>query len=319
MKNWITWLCIAAGTLSAAGIGAQTFPSKTIRVVVTVPPGVTPDITARLLASRMGPGMGQPLVVDNRPGAGGTIGADQVAKSPADGHTLLYAPNPVATMAPHMYSKLPYAPSDLKPVSIVGKLGYVLLANKDAPFSSIKELIEYARARPDGVSYASYGVGTGSHLAMEQLQNDLKLKMLHVPYKSSPTTDLIGGQVQLLFEPYGGAALESVKAGKLKAIGVTLTTRSPALPDTPSISETVPGFESPGWLGFWVPSGTPPAIVKRYEDEIARAVASAEVQERFRALSITPTTIDAKDMADTIARESTYWGALIRRLGIKLD
>lgn len=319
MNKLLTGLFSSLLALATASAAAQAFPARPAKVIVTVPPGVTPDITARLLASKLGAALGQPMTVENRAGAGGTIAADAVAKAPADGYTLLYAPNPVATMAPFMYSKLPYAQTDLQPISIVGKLGYVLLANKDLPASNMTELVQYLRERPGVVPYASYGIGTGTHMAMEQLQNDMQLKLLHVPYRTSPTTDLMAGQVQLMFEPYGGAALQSIASGRLKALGVTLTTRSPALPNVPAISETIPGFESPGWLAFWAPAKTPPAVLQRYQDEIARAVAHPDVQKQFTELSIQPVAIDARGMTQTIEKEAAYWSALIRRLGIKLD
>jgi tripartite-type tricarboxylate transporter receptor subunit TctC len=207
-------LLLAALLAASYAAHAQApFPTRPIKVVTTTPPGVTPDVTARAIATKLGQVWNTPVVVDNRPGAGGTIAADAVAKSPADGYTLLYAPNPVPTMAPYLYSKLPYAPSDLQPITIVAQVGYVLLANKNLPVSTMKELADYLRARPNAVSYASYGVGAGTHLLMEKLAADMQVKLLHVPYKASPLPDLMSGQVQLLIEPFGGPAVEAVKAG----------------------------------------------------------------------------------------------------------
>jgi tripartite-type tricarboxylate transporter receptor subunit TctC len=313
---------LLAATLGIFCLTAQAqaiFPSKPIKVVVTTPPGVTPDVTARIVANKLNQAWNTPVVVDNRPGAGGTIAADAVAKAAPDGYTVLYAPNPVPTMAPYLYSKLPYAQTDLQPITIVAQVGFVLLANKDLPVSNIKELAEYLRARPDAVSYASYGVGSGTHLLMERLSAEMQVKLLHVPYKASPLPDLLSGQVQLLFEPYGGAALEAMKAGRLKALGVTPPTRSAVLPNVPSISETVSGFESQGWLGFWVPAKTPAAVIRKYQEGIANVMALPEVQNQFRELSIAPVNTGPAAMAQTIERESGYWGALIRKLGIKLD
>jgi tripartite-type tricarboxylate transporter receptor subunit TctC len=260
-----------------------------------------------------------PVVVDNRPGAGGTIAADVVAKATPDGYTVLYAPNPVPTMAPFLYTRLPYAQSDLRPITIVAQLGFVLLANKDLPVSNLKELAAYARARPGQVTYASYGVGSGTHLIMERLEGAMHMKLLHVPYKSSPLSDLLGGQVLLLLEPYGGSAVEAFKAGRLKALGVTLSTRSSTLPDVPAISEVVKGFESPGWLGFWLPAKTPEAVVQKYQNGLAKVMADPEVQSQFRDLSIMSVNTGPAAMSEAIERESGYWGALIKRLGIKFD
>lgn len=304
--------------LATAGF-AQPFPTQPIKVVVTFPPGVTPDTTARMLAAKLQDVLGQAVVVDNRAGAGGTIGAAVVAKAPADGYTILYAPNSVLTMAPHLYKKLPYAPSELKPVSIVGELGYVLLANKDFPAANMKELVDYVKARPGAVSYASYGVGTGTHLTMELLQKELGLKMLHVAYKSSPVPDLVSGQVQLLFEPYGGQGVESVKAGRLKALGVTLKNRAPELPSVPSISDVAPRYESPGWLGFALPAKTPAAVQQKYLEALATVMAMPDVKSKFRGLSVDAVNTGPSEMSKAIEHESALWSSLLKDLSIVLD
>jgi len=314
----IALMAMAGGTGSAAA-AAQTFPTQPIKIVVTFPPGVTPDTTARLLATKLGEVMGQPVVVDNRPGAGGTIGAGVVAKAPADGYTVLYAPNSVFTMAPHMYRKVPYTPAELEPISIVGELGYVLLGNKDLPVSNLKEAIDYIKARPGKINFASYGVGTGTHLTMELLQKELGLKMEHISYKSSPVPDLISGQVQFLFEPYGGQGLESAKVGQLKALGVSLRKRSPELPSVPSISEVAPNYESPGWLGFWLPARTPAAVQTKYQDALTRVMVMPDVKARFRALSIDATNSGPAVMSNTIQKQSALWGALLKDLSISLE
>jgi tripartite-type tricarboxylate transporter receptor subunit TctC len=307
--------------LAAAALGAQAqpFPSRPIKVEVTTPAGVTPDVTARIVGNKLAQVWHSPVIVDNRPGAGGTIAADVAAKAAPDGYTVLYAPNPVPTMAPFLYTKLPYSQSDLRPVAIVAQLGFVLLANKSLPVSDLKELAAYVRAHPGQVTYASYGIGSGTHLIMERIEADLQMKLLHVPYKSSPVPDLLAGRVQLLLEPYGGSGVEALKTGRLKALGVTLNARSPSLPDVPAISEVVKGFESPGWLGFWLPAKTPESIVRKYREGIAKVMADPEVQARFRELSIVPVDIGPEAMAQAIAQESAYWGPLIARLGIKLD
>lgn len=298
---------------------AQSFPSKPVKIVLTAPPGTTPDITARFLATRLSELWRQPVVVDNRVGAGGTIGADVAAKAPADGYTLLYAPNPVFTMAPHMYQKLPYSNADFQPLSIVGRLGFILLASKDLPVSNLKELVAYARARAGEITYGSYGVGSGPHLSMELLESQLQLKLVHVPYKANAAQDLLGGQVQLMFEPYGGAALEFAKTGRVKVLGVSMKTRSPDWPNAPAISEVVPGYESPGWLGLLLPAKTPPEIVQKYQDAIATIMAMPDVQAQFRRLSIEPVNTGPDSMAQTIKQQSAHWGALIKRLAIRLD
>lgn len=298
---------------------AQPFPSRPIKVVVPTAAGVTPDVTARILGNKLAEVLGRPVVVDNRPGAGGTIAADAVAKAAPDGHTVLYAPNQVPTMVPFLYNKLPYAQSDLRPVTIVAQVPYVLLANRDLPVSNLKELAEYARANPEKVSYGSYGVGAATHLLMERLGGEMQAKLLHVPYKTSPLPDLISGRVQLLMEPFGGSAVEALKAGRVKALGVTLNTRAAALPNVPAISEFVNGYEARGWLGFWVPAATPDTVVQKYQEGFAKVMADPEVQAQFRGLDILSVNTGADAMTQTIARESATWGALIQKLGIKLD
>jgi tripartite-type tricarboxylate transporter receptor subunit TctC len=307
------------GLALSGGALAQEFPVQPIKIVVPFPPGVTPDTTARLLAARLSEVLGQPVLVDNRPGAGGTIGAAAVAKAPADGYTIFYAPNSVFTMAPHMYRKLPYASNELQPVAIVGQLGYVLLAAKDFPASNMKEFFEYVGAHPGAVNYASYGTGTGTHLTMELLAKQLRLKMEHIPYKASPVPDLMSGQVQLLFEPYGGQGLEAMKAGKLKALGVSLKTRSPEWPSVPAISEVAPNYESPGWLGFWLPAKTPASVQDKFREAFAKVMSSSEVKTRFRSFSIDATNIGPADMAKTIDKESALWSSLLKELSISLD
>ena len=313
-------LALAAVLATSALIAqAQSFPTRPIKLVVPTAAGVTPDVTGRILGNKLGQVLNGAIVVDNRPGAGGTIAADVVAKAPPDGYTVLYAPNQVPTMAPFMYHKLPYAQSDLRPVTIVAQVGYVLLANKDLPVTNMKELAEYVRANPGKVSYGSYGVGAATHLLMEKLGGEMHAKLLHVPYKTSPLADLVSGRVQLLMEPFGGSAVEAYKAGRVKALGVTLNTRAAALPNVPPISEYVKGFDTRGWLGLWVPAATPEPVVQKYQEGLAKVMADPEVNAQFRGLDILPVNTGADAMAQTIAKESATWGPLIQKLGIKLD
>lgn len=319
MKNPISLLLAALLALTACTVHAQPFPARPVRIILTAPPGTTPDITARLLATKLSEVWRQPVVVDNRVGAGGTIGADAAAKSPADGYTVLYAPNPVFTMAPHMYQKLPYAITDFQPVTMVARLGFILLANKEFPASNLKEAIDYVRANPGTVSYGSYGVGSGPHLSMALLEREQQLRLVHVPYKAGAAQDLVGGQVQLLFEPYGGTALEFAKTGKVKVLGVSMKSRSPDWPNVPAISEVVPGYESPGWLGWFLPARTPPEITQKYQEAIATVMAMPEIQAQFRKLSVEPVNTGPVVLAETIRQETAYWSSLIKRLGIRLD
>lgn len=312
-------ICALLGSVQLASASAQTFPTQTIKLVVPYPPGVTPDITARVLAAKLGDVLGQAVIVDNRLGAGGTIGAAVVAKAPADGYTMLYAPSALLTMTPLMYKKLPYSNADLQPVSFIGYLGYLLMVNNDFPAANLKEFVDYVRAHPKGVRYASYGIGSGTHLSMELFAKQAGLQMEHIPYKSTPTTDVMSAQVQLMLEPYGGQALEVVKAGKLKALGVTPRQRSPEWPNVPSMSEVAPGYDVLGALGIWLPAKTPTAIRQRYLEALGKVMAMPEVKDRFRSLSIEPVNTGPAPMLKTIEKETALWSSLVKELDISLD
>lgn len=318
----LAWLAAltAAGLLSTACAGAQTaaWPSRMVRIVVPAPAGTGPDIMARMYGEHLSRSLGQPFVVENRSGASGNIGAEVVARA-TDGHTLLYAYNQIPTMNPHLFGKLSYdMRKDMVPVSITLTTGYVLLANNQFPPHTLAEAIRHARSQPGKVAYASYGPGTASHLAVEIIQDQTQTQYLHVPYKQGQVTDVIAGQVAMVFEPFP-SALPFAASGKVKALAVTTPRRLDALPNVPTLAEAVPGFDLLGWQGIWASSSVPTEGVARLQTEIARLTRLPDMQKRIRDLASEPVGGSAEEMARTIDAEYARWGAVIKAKNIRLD
>lgn len=318
----LAWLAAmtAAGLLSTASAGAQTaaWPSRMVRIVVPAPAGTGPDIMARMYGEHLSRSLGQPFVVENRSGASGNIGAEVVARA-TDGHTLLYAYNQIPTMNPHLFGKLAYdMRKDMVPVSITLTTGYVLLANNQFPPNTLAEAIRHARSQPGKVAYASYGPGTASHLAFEIIQDQTQTQYLHVPYKQGQVTDVIAGQVAMVFEPFP-SALPFAASGKVKALAVTTPWRLDALPNVPTLAEAVPGFDLLGWQGIWASSSVPTEGVTRLQIEIARITRLPDMQKRIRDLASEPVGGSAEEMARTIDAEYARWGAVIKAKNIRLD
>src|SRR5512144_2335881 len=275
----------------AAGAWAQDYPTKPIRIVVPFPPGGATDLLARAVAQRLTEKWGQAVLVDNRPGAGGNIGSELVAKSAPDGYTLEMGTVGTHSINASLYAKMPYDHvKDFVPIILVAGVPNVLVVNPALPVNSVQELVAYAKANPGKLNFASSGNGTSIHLSGELFKVMAGVQMTHVPYKGSAPAlqDLIGGQVQLMFDNLP-PSLPQIKAGKLRALAVTTATRSPALPDLPTIAESgLPGFEASSWFGIVAPAGTPPAIVAKLNAEVAKWLASPEAQEKLLALGANP-------------------------------
>lgn len=318
IKNVIVGLGVLAWT-SGAAVAQSTYPTRPIRIISPVPAGVAPDVMARLYADQLSRSLGQPVTVENKPGASGNIAADFVAKAPADGYTIFYAYNQIPTMNPHLFRKLSYDMArDLAPVTQTLSTAYVVLGNKDFPAKDLAGVIDYARKEPGKLAYASYGPGTAGHLIMEVLQEMTGTKMLHVPYRQGAVADVMGGQVALLVEPFP-SAVPLAKSEKVRGLAVTSEHRVAALPSVPAMNEAVPGLNLLGWQGVWVPTGTPPEVIKKLNAEFVRITKTPEMQKRIADLESIPMGTTPQDMSSAIQRESQQWGALIKAKNITLD
>ena len=313
-------LIALAAALTAASAFAQGYPTKPVRVVVTFPPGGTPDIYGRIMSVELSKLWGQSVVVENRTGAGGTIGTDYAAKSAPDGYTLLFAADASVTIAPHLYAKLPYDPvRDFAPVVNVTAGPFVLMANPAFPPNNVKELIALVRSQPGKISYASSGAGGQQHLAMESIRTMAgNMDMIHVPYKGfgQGLADVLANQVPLIF---GGitASIQLTRSGKLKALGVTGPRRAKALPDVPAIAETLPGFDITAWYGFLAPAGTPREIVKKIHDDSVAIVHRKDFLERLDRDGIEPVGNTPEEFAAEIKRDIGRWEKIVKAAGVK--
>jgi tripartite-type tricarboxylate transporter receptor subunit TctC len=301
---------------------AATFPNKSVRIVIPFPPAGVTDTLGRLLAQEMSKTWGQPVVPDNRPGASGSIGAEIVAKSPPDGHTLFLGHIGTHGVNPSLFSKLPYDPvKDFAPVTLLVSVANLLVAHPSVPANTLAELLALARAKPGTLTFASPGSGTSGHMSGELLKSMAKVNLVHVPYRGTgpASQDLLGGQVNLLFDTIF-SQLGNVKAGKLKAFGITSAQRSPLMPDMPTIAEQgVPGYEIGPWFGLLATAGTPREVVLKIAGEAQRVMRSDEVGGRLGAqgLNIIASTPDA--FTAHIASEMAKWARVVKESGAKAD
>jgi tripartite-type tricarboxylate transporter receptor subunit TctC len=284
---------------------AQEYPTKAIRVIVPLTPGSGADIAGRIIARHMGEALGKPLVVENRPGAGGQIGTQLVAKADPDGYTLLVQSSSHAAN-PAIYKSLPYDPlKDLVDVALLGVTPYVMVTQLDGPYKTIKALVDAAKASPGAIPFASAGVGSSTHLAAEFFADVAGVKMLHIPYKGSPEAiqDSIAGRTAFYMAPIN-TAIGQFKDGKLTALGVSTRQRADVLPNVPSIAEQgYKEYDISLWFGMWAPSGTPQAVVQRLNAQVASAMQIPEVREQFAKLGISPTTMKADEFARFVRAE----------------
>ena len=317
-----TMLALAVAAAGASAALAQGYPTKPVRVIVTFPPGGTPDIYGRVMSAELQKLWNQSVVVENRTGAGGTIGTDYVAKAAPDGYTLLFAADASITIAPHLYSKLPYDPvRDLAPIVNVAAGPFVLMANPAFAPNSVKELIALVQTQPGKVSYASSGAGGQQHLAMEYIRTMAgSMDMIHVPYKGfgQGIADVLANQVPLIF---GGitASIQFTRSGKLKALGVTGPRRAKALPDVPAIAETLPGFDITAWYGFMAPAGTPRDIVKKIHDDAVAVIRRPDFLERLDRDGIEPVANAPEEFAAQVKADLAHWAKIVKAAGAKLD
>jgi len=308
-----------ACSLSATPGHAQTFPSKPIRIVVPTGPGVSPDIVSRVIGEHLSKAVGQPVVIDNRPGASGMIGAEAVATAAPDGYTVLFGYSGLMAMNPHLYGTARFDPlNQFAAVTHVLNTPFVLTATSSAPYSTLTELAAYAKSRPGEVVYGSAGVGSHSRIATELIATQLGIKMTHVPYQTAPGPDLISGRVQIYLDPVVTAA-PLVNAGKVKALAVASATRVPQLPNVPTIAETLPGFASWSMIGFYVPKRTPEPIIATLATEINKVLGLPAVRQRFAEMGYEIVGTTPQEFERQWQEDYKLWGRAIKDAGIKLE
>jgi tripartite-type tricarboxylate transporter receptor subunit TctC len=316
----VAFIFAAAGVATASF--AQSYPSKPVRLVVPFGPGGGTDLVARIVAAKLTENLAQQVVVDNRAGAAGVIGMEIVAKSPADGHTLVLGSAGPLAINPGLYPKLPYdVPRDFAPISMVTVLPFLLVVHPTLPVKSVRDLVVLANARPGELNYGSPGSGSTTHLATELLKAATGMKITHVPYKgvAAAATDLMSGQVQIMSGDLS-TLLPHVKAGKMRGIAVTSAKRSGALPDTPTVAESgVAGYEASGWMGLLGPAGLPPAVIERLHGGMEKALAASETRSRLGALGGDIAGSSPEQFIAYIRSEMAKWGKLIKALGLKPD
>ena len=318
--------CIGAGLALAAmlaalpGAGAQDYPSRPVKIIVPFPAGGTADVMPRVIGEWLSRKWGQPVVVENRTGAAGNIGAEAVAKAEPDGYTLLSAPPPPLVINQNLYPKLGFDPTEFVPIVIMGRVPNALVINAKLPFNSVAELIAYAKANPGKLTSATQGNGTTSHLTSELFQLMADVKFQHVPYRGSAPalTDLVAGSVDLMFDNLG-VSLPLVKGGQLKLLGVATPKRMASLPDVPTIAETLPGFESAAWFAIVAPPKTPQAVVDKINADVNEALRQGDIVQRLAQLSAEPIGGTPQATAAYMREEIERWHKVIEAANVKLD
>jgi tripartite-type tricarboxylate transporter receptor subunit TctC len=296
------------------------YPNKPIKLVVPFAPGGTTTILARLMAERMGQGLGQPMVVENKPGAGGNVGMDAVAKSASDGYTLLMGPIGLA-INPALYPQMPFDPiKDLSPIGLYAGVPNLLVVHPSVPAQNVNELIAYAKANPGKLNYASNGNGTSSHLAAEMLKAAAGIDITHVPYKGGAPAmqDLIGGQVSLLFDQMP-AVMPQVQGGRVRPLGVSTLKRSGAAPDLPALSESIAGFDMTVWFGFLAPFGISSEIVQKLNAEMQRVLLDVEFQKQLLGMGVTPMPSSPQEFVQFIQAETLRWAKVVKDSRARID
>ncbi|WP_440107544.1 Bug family tripartite tricarboxylate transporter substrate binding protein [Acidovorax sp. BL-A-41-H1] len=322
MKLIRTCLALAAGVVLSLTAHAQAFPSKPVRIVIGFPAGGPLDQHARLLTDKLQGVLGQPVVLDYKAGAGGTVGAQDVMKATPDGHTLMLANTGVMVINPGLYSRLPYATlKDFVPIARTAMQPLALLVNPNVPAKTLPEFMAYAKARPGQVNFGSAGNGGISHLVPEMFKTATGLFMVHIPYRGSAPafTDLMGGQVQFMAESIPQAAAYH-KQGKVRALAVTSRERNPALPDVPTVIESgIKGFEVVGFYGFLAPAGTPKDVVAKLSDAFGQVMQMPDVRNRMVSQGADPAFLGSDDFAKFLAAEMPRWADAVKKSGAKVD
>lgn len=321
MYKKITLGVALAVTTLCGSAWAQTFPTKPVTIVVPFSPGGATDIMSRLLAERLNKRLGQPVLVENRPGAGTMIASEYVAKSPADGYTLLLAASSLG-IAPSLYKKVNYDPiKDFAPVSQVASVVHVLVVHPSIPAKNVDELVTWLKANPTKANYGSVGAGTSTHLEAELFNSVAGVKMEHIPYKGSAPalTDMIGGRLQVMFDAYASSG-PFIKDGKVRLLAVTTAQRSKSLPDTPTVAESgLPGYEAMPWLGLMAPAGTPAPVVNKLYAELHEVLKEPAVQEKFRSLGLDIIGSKPEEFKTFLSGDIVKWAKVVKDSGAKAD
>ena len=315
------FLCFAL--LIASVCHAQSWPQKPVRVIVPFAPGGASDLMPRLVGEKLTAMWGQPVLIENRPGAAGNIGMEAGAKAPPDGYTLLAAPNGNLVVNPHMYSKLSYDVfKDLAPVTRIAAVQNVLVVNPEVPAGSMKEFIALARAKPGTLNFGSPGNGSQAHVGVELLKMQLGLDLVHLPYQGvgPAMKDLLGGRLQLMLAQVP-SALPQIKAGKLRPLGVASSAPLAALPEVPTIAAAagLPGYEAVSWYALMAPAGTPPEVIEKIHADVAKVLQFPEVRERLAGMGAEPSGEAPAELAKRIKTEYDRWGEVVRKANIKAD
>lgn len=320
-RHFFTLLALASMVPAAVAQGGD-WPSKPVRLVVTFPPGGSSDAAARIVAPKLAERLGQPVVVENQPGAGGGIGLGSVAKAPADGYTIVLASAGGLTANPSLYKKLAYDPvRDFAPITLFGTSPFVLLGNPALQVSGVDEVLKLAKGQPGRLTYASGGNGTAMHLSGELMKSMAKVDIVHVPYRGSgpALVAVMGGETQLAIADITTAAAQ-IKSGRVKALGVLSKDRSPLAPDIPTLNESgLPGYDAAGWFGILAPAGTPQPVLQRLNSEITAVLRSAEVRERFATAGLEPLPSSQETMATLMKTETVKWARVIKESNAALD
>jgi tripartite-type tricarboxylate transporter receptor subunit TctC len=299
-------------------VRAQAYPTRSVRLVVGFPPGQTADIIARLMGQWLTERLGQPIIIDNRPGASSNIATELVVRSPADGYTLLSV-NSSNLINATLYEKLPYNfLRDIDPIASFSRVALVMEVSPSFPARTVPEFIAYAKANPGKINMASGGTGNSTHVTGELFKMMAGVNLLHVPYRGSPPalTDLIGGRVQVMFDVLS-SSVEHIRSGRLRALAVTTAMRSEALPDVPTLGEFVPGYEASALAGVGAPKGTPAEIIEKLNSEINAGLADPKMKSRFAELGLTPLSLSAADFAKLVADETEKWGKVVKFANIR--
>ena len=322
MKLGFTAVLCALAALVAPAAAQQTYPTKPVRVIVSFPPGSTPDIAARTIAPTLHQALGQPFVVENRSGAAGNIGADAVAKAAPDGYTLLVSTNGPIAINQLLYPELPYDPmKDLAPIALLLRAPQILVIGNDVPATDFKSFLAYAKANPGKMSYGSVGNGSASHLTMEDLASRTDIDIVHVPYRgfAAAATDLVGGRIQAMFAIASGV-LPQIEAGKMKAIAITAEKRWPAAPHIPTLGELgYSGADSYAWIGLLAPAKTPREIIEHLEAATLKALAAPEQRQGLEKQGFEVVGSNAEAFDKYRRAEATRWGEVIKRTGVKIE